>query len=234
MLPLVNKAAHHKSVETMSDQNQDIPKCHQPSHGGETYFVHPSAYVDEPASIGTGSKIWHFCHLMPNAILGSNCILGQNVFVASGVKLGDRVKVQNNVSIYTGVICEDDVFLGPSMVFTNVINPRSHIERKEEFRSTLLKQGASVGANATIICGATLGRFCFVGAGSVVTHDVPDYGLIYGVPARLRGHVCQCGVNLPFSRLVGPEQTQCPSCNLRYVKNEGGRVSVQTPSSLEE
>ena len=143
-------------------------------------FIHPSAIVDPGASIGEGAKIWHFCHVSPGAVIGENCVLGQNVFVASGVTLGRGVKVQNNVSLYTGVVCEDDVFLGPSMVFTNVINPRSFVERKSEFRQTLVKRGASIGANATIVCGSTLGAYCLVGAGAVVTKDVPDYALVTG------------------------------------------------------
>jgi UDP-2-acetamido-3-amino-2,3-dideoxy-glucuronate N-acetyltransferase len=138
------------------------------------YFAHPSAIIDPGARIGEGARIWHFCHVSAGAVLGENCILGQNVFVADGVSLGKGVKVQNNVSLYTGVVCEDDVFLGPSMVFTNVVNPRSFIERKNEFRPTLVKQGASIGANATVLCGITLGRYCMIGAGAVVTKDVPN------------------------------------------------------------
>ncbi|MBU6340908.1 MAG: N-acetyltransferase [Bacteroidetes bacterium] len=162
------------------------------------YFVHPSAIVDDGCQIGAGSKIWHFCHLMPNSQLGERCILGQNVFVASGVKLGNGVKVQNNVSLYTGITCEDDVFLGPSAVFTNVINPRSFVERKTEFRNTLLKTGCSVGANATIICGVTLGAFCLIGAGAVVTKNVPDFALVVGNPARQIGWVSRYGHRLHF------------------------------------
>ena len=191
------------------------------------HFVHETAVIDEPCEIGEGSKIWHFTHIMPGAKLGKGCNLGQNVFVASDVVLGNNVKVQNNVSIYTGVECEDDVFLGPSMVFTNVINPRSHVNRKTEYKRTLLQRGASVGANATIICGVTIGRYAFIGAGSVITHDVPDYGLVYGVPARLKGHVCQCGVGLDFSKPVGtgPDDVTCGECGKRFHKNERGEVA---------
>ncbi len=147
------------------------------------YFVHSSAIIDEGALIGNNTKIWHFCHVMPKAIIGENCNLGQNVFVANDVILGNNVKIQNNVSIYTGVICSDDVFLGPSMVFTNVINPRSAVNRKEEYRKTLVGKGASIGANATIICGHNIGDYAFIGAGAVVTKEVPAYALMVGNPA---------------------------------------------------
>ena len=153
------------------------------------FFVHNSAVVDEGASIGSGTNIWHFCHIMPRAELGDNCSLGQNCFVANNVKLGNNVKVQNNVSIYTGVICEDDVFLGPSMVFTNVINPRSHVNRKNEYQSTIVKKGATIGANATIVCGITIGEFAFIGAGAVVTKDVEPFALMVGNPARKIGYM---------------------------------------------
>jgi UDP-2-acetamido-3-amino-2,3-dideoxy-glucuronate N-acetyltransferase len=190
------------------------------------FFAHETAVIDDGATLGAGTKVWHFCHVMPGAVLGKDCSLGQNVFVANGVELGDNVKVQNNVSIYTGVQCEDDVFLGPSMVFTNVINPRSHVNRKEEFRRTLLERGASVGANATIVCGTTMGRYSFVGAGSVVTHDVPAYGLVYGVPARLKGYICRCGVGLEFATPIGsgPDETECLDCGARYLKDDAGIV----------
>ncbi len=159
-------------------------------------FIHPTSIIDPGAQIGENTKIWHFCHISAQSVIGQNCILGQNVFVANGVTLGNGVKVQNNVSIYTGVSCEDDVFLGPSMVFTNVINPRSFVERKSEFRPTLVKQGASVGANATVLCGITLGRYCMIGAGAVVTKDVPDFALVAGVPAKQIGWVSRLGYRL--------------------------------------
>ena len=164
------------------------------------YSAHPSSIIDPGARIGDTTRIWHFCHVSAQSVIGENCILGQNVFVANGVTLGNGVKVQNNVSIYTGVTCEDDVFLGPSMVFTNVINPRSFVERKHEFRATLVKQGASIGANATVLCGVTLGRYCMVGAGAVVTKDVPDFALIAGVPARQIGWVSRLGHRLQPDR----------------------------------
>lgn len=164
------------------------------------YFSHPSAVIDEGATIGKGCKIWHFCHVMPTAILGEDCSLGQNVFVANGVKLGRNVKVQNNVSIYTGVICEDDTFLGPSMVFTNVINPRSAVIRKNEYRDTIVEKGASIGANATIVCGNKLGRYCFIGAGTVITKDVPAYALMVGNPGRQIGWISQHGQRLHFDK----------------------------------
>lgn len=163
------------------------------------YFVHESAYIDEGCEIGAGTKIWHFCHLMPNCKIGNNCSLGQNVVVGSNVTLGQNVKVQNNVSIYEGVICEDDVFLGPSMVFTNVINPRSAIVRKHEYKQTLVKKGASIGANATIVCGHTIGEFAFIGAGAVVTKDVAAYALIVGNPGKQMGWVSEYGHTLMFN-----------------------------------
>lgn len=157
------------------------------------YQAHSTAVIDEGASIGTGTKIWHFSHIMPEAVIGKNCIIGQNVMIAPRVVLGNQVKVQNNVSVYTGVICEDDVFLGPSCVFTNVINPRSFIERKNEFRPTRVKRGASIGANATILCGVTIGEYAMIGAGSVVTKDVSPYALIVGNPGKQIGWVDEEG-----------------------------------------
>src|ERR671912_365675 len=161
------------------------------------YFVHESSYVDDGAKIGAGTKIWHFSHVMPGAVIGERCNLGQNVVVMAGTRLGNNVKVQNNVSIYEGVMLEDDVFCGPSCVFTNVVNPRSHVSRKAEYRRTLVRRGASIGANATIVCGATLGEYAFVGAGAVITRDVLPYALMAGVPARRIGWMCQCGEKLP-------------------------------------
>ena len=162
------------------------------------YFVHESSYIDEPCKIGEGTKIWHFSHIMKNSIIGKNCNIGQNVLVSSDVKLGNNVKVQNNVSIYTGVECEDDVFLGPSMVFTNVINPRSAINRRGTYIKTIVKKGSSIGANATIICGNNIGKFSFIGAGSVVTKDVPDYALVIGNPAKQVGWMSEYGQRLNF------------------------------------
>lgn len=182
------------------------------------YFIHPSSFVDEPSKIGKGVKIWHFCHVMPHATIGEGCSLGQNVVVGSHVVLGRNVKVQNNVSVYEGVICEDDVFLGPSMVFTNVINPRSAIVRKHEFRNTLVKKGATIGANATIVCGHTIGAYAFVGAGAVVTKDVPDYALVVGNPARQIGWVSEAGHRLSIDE---EGNASCPVTQVRYSLLKG-------------
>lgn len=165
----------------------------------EKYFAHPTAVIDEGSNIGTGTKIWHFSHIMPGCEIGENCNIGQNVVVSPGVTLGRNVKIQNNVSIYTGVICEDDVFLGPSMVFTNVVNPRSAVNRKDEFLETLVRRGASIGANATIICGNEIGAYAFVGAGAVVTRPVADYALVVGNPARQKGWMSEFGHPLKFN-----------------------------------
>jgi UDP-2-acetamido-3-amino-2,3-dideoxy-glucuronate N-acetyltransferase len=165
-----------------------------------SFFAHATAIIDEGAQIGEGTKIWHFSHVMPGAVIGNNCNLGQNVVVSPKVILGNNVRVQNNVSIYEGVICEDDVFLGPSMVLTNVINPRSAVSRKNEFKTTLIKKGATIGANATIVCGNTIGNFAFIGAGTVVTKDVPDYALIIGNPGRQTGWMSEYGQKLQFNK----------------------------------
>jgi UDP-2-acetamido-3-amino-2,3-dideoxy-glucuronate N-acetyltransferase len=164
----------------------------------ETFFSHESAFIDWPCSIGTGTKIWHFSHIMSDCTIGDNCNIGQNVVISPQVVLGNNVKVQNNVSVYTGVICEDDVFLGPSMVFTNVINPRSAVNRKEEYKKTIVQKGASIGANATIVCGITIGKFAMIGAGAVVINDIPDYGLVVGNPSRQIGWVSEYGDKLFF------------------------------------
>ena len=160
-------------------------------------IVHESAYVDDGAVIGAGTRVWHFCHVLGGAVIGERCSLGQNVVVMNGTRIGANVKIQNNVSVYEGVELEDDVFCGPSMVFTNVLNPRSHVSRKNEYRRTLVRRGASIGANATIVCGTTLGAYAFIGAGSVVAKDVPAFAVMVGVPARRIGWMCQCGERLP-------------------------------------
>lgn len=182
-------------------------------------FVHESSYVDEGAELGSGTKIWHYCHVMAGATIGRNCILGQNVFIGEAVRVGHDVKIQNNVSLYTGVVIEDGAFIGPSAVFTNIRNPRSGVPRKHEFQRTLVRRGASVGANATVVCGVTLGCYAFIGAGAVITRDVPDYALVYGNPARLQGWMCQCGVKLDFEAGQSLEgRARCGSCGAVYVK----------------
>jgi UDP-2-acetamido-3-amino-2,3-dideoxy-glucuronate N-acetyltransferase len=184
-------------------------------------FVHESSYVDDGAVVGRGTKIWHFSHVMPGAVIGERCNLGQNVVVMPGTRIGDNVKIQNNVSIYEGVELEDDVFCGPSCVFTNVINPRSHVPRKTEYRRTLVRRGASIGANATVVCGVTLGEYCLVGAGAVVTADVPAFALVVGVPARRIGWVCQCGERLA----VADGAARCATCGAGYaVENDVTRL----------
>ena len=167
----------------------------------KNYFVHESSYVDEHCQIGKGTKIWHFSHIMKNSTIGENCNIGQNVVVSPDVRLGNNVKVQNNVSIYTGVICEDDVFLGPSIVFTNVINPRSAVNRRNEYMSTIIKKGASIGANATIVCGNNIGKYAFLGAGTVVTKEIPDYALVVGNPSKQIGWVSEYAHRLKFDKL---------------------------------
>ena len=189
------------------------------------FFVHESSYVDAGAVVGTGSKIWHFSHVMPGAVIGERCNLGQNVVVMPGTRLGNNVKVQNNVSIYEGVELEDDVFCGPSCVFTNVLNPRSHVSRKREYRRTLVKRGGSIGANATIVCGVTLGEFAFIGAGAVVTADVPPYGLMVGVPARRVGWMCQCGERLH----VASGHAACGVCGAAYEERDGALRQTTPP-----
>jgi len=176
----------------------------------KSYFVHESAFVDEPAQIGAGTKIWHFCHVLPGAVIGERCVLGQNVNVGGTARIGNNVKIQNNVSVYDAVEIEDDVFCGPSMVFTNVVNPRSFVSRKDEYRSTRVRRGATIGANATIVCGVTLGRYCFIGAGAVVTKDVPDFALVVGNPGRRIGWMCRCGVRLPA------DAERCAACGSAY------------------
>jgi UDP-2-acetamido-3-amino-2,3-dideoxy-glucuronate N-acetyltransferase len=199
-----------------------LPGAEEPSTNERVAepFVHPSAIVDAGASVGADTKIWHFCHVSAGASIGQGCTLGQNVFVASGVQIGDRVKIQNNVSIYAGVVLEDEVFCGPSMVFTNVRVPRAaHPREPADYAPTLVRRGASIGANATIICGVTVGRWALVGAGSVITHDVPDHALVRGVPGRPAGWVCECGERLRFQKLGA----RCPGCARAYER-DGAQV----------
>jgi UDP-2-acetamido-3-amino-2,3-dideoxy-glucuronate N-acetyltransferase len=185
------------------------------------YFAHESAYIEPGAQIGAGTRIWHYCHIMPGCQIGQNCRIGQNVVIHPQVVLGNNLKIQNNVSVYSGVICEDDVFLGPSMVFTNVLYPRSFIDRKTEFCTTRIGQGASIGANATILCGLTVGRYALIGAGAVVTKDVPDFALVYGNPARQQGWVCKCGLTLDFKG----EEAVCRDCQAGYQKVNSAKIA---------
>jgi len=197
--------------------------------GDKNYFVHESSYVDSPCEIGQGTKIWHFSHVMKNAKIGNNCNIGQNVVVSPDVVLGQNVKIQNNVSVYTGVICEDDVFLGPSMVFTNVTNPRSHVIRRDQYQQTLVKKGASVGANAVIVCGNTIGRFSFIGAGAVITKDVPDYALVIGNPGRIAGWMCYCGIGLNFQ---DGSETKCTACGKEYTMINDKQIKEKTDNQV--
>lgn len=189
------------------------------------YFIHESSYVDEPCEIRKGTKIWHFSHIMQNSVIGENCNIGQNVVISPDVRLGNNVKIQNNVSIYTGVVCEDDVFLGPSMVFTNVINPRSGVTRKDDFMKTIVKKGASIGANATIICGNNIGKFALIGAGAVVTKEVPDYALMVGNPSKRIGWISEFGDRLNFD---SSGIATCDSTGLKY------RVSNNLVEKIDE
>ena len=183
---------------------------------GPAFWTHPTAVVDDGAQVGDGTKIWHFCHVMPGARIGKRCSLGQNVFVAGGASMGDGCKIQNNVSVYEGVHLGDDVFCGPSMVFTNVVNPRSHVSRKDEYRHTRVGRGATFGANSTVVCGNDVGRYAFVAAGAVVTKSVPDFALVVGVPGRVAGYVCACGVKLPRVAAGTPSEPSCGACSARY------------------
>ncbi|MGB2677791.1 MAG: Gfo/Idh/MocA family oxidoreductase [Candidatus Acidiferrum sp.] len=192
------------------------------------FFAHPTAVVDDPCEIGEGTKIWHFSHIMAGSKLGRNCNLGQNIVICPEVLIGNNVKIQNNVSVYTGVQLGDDVFCGPSMVFTNVINPRSHVVRRHEYKKTIVKQGATLGANCTVVCGTTIGRYAFVAAGAVVTSDVPDFGLVMGVPARLAGWMCRCGDRLP----QGLGASGCVSCGQRYEISADGCSELGTMAQV--
>ena len=190
------------------------------SNAMQDFFVHETSIVEEPCRIGKGTRIWHFSHIMPDTTIGDNCVIGQNVFIGKGAKIGNNVKIENNVSVFEGVTLEDDVFCGPSCIFTNVINPRSFVSRKHEFKPTLVKKGATIGANAAIVCGNNIGRYAFIGAGAVVTRDIPDYALVYGNPTKIQGWVCECGVKLDFGQ---DNQAQCPKCGKIYQK-QGDRI----------
>lgn len=210
------------SIDNLKSTNSNSSKT-------KNFFVHESAYVDKPCTIGAGSQIWHFSHVMPNVEMGEKCKIGQNVFIAAGVKIGSNVKIQNNVSVYDGVTLEDDVFCGPSCVFTNINTPRSAIPRntKEHYLTTLVKQGATIGANATIVCGHTIGRYAFIGAGSTVTKDLPDYALAYGNPAKQVGWMCECGAKLEdFTNF-----TTCQECQRQYEYYGENQIRKIAPAS---
>lgn len=192
----------------------------KPLKSNKRYFVHKSSYIDDGVIIGKGTNIWHFCHIIKGSEIGENCKIGQNVVIGPDVKIGNNVKIQNNVSVYTGVTLEDEVFCGPSCVFTNVFNPRSAIPRMDELRHTLVKKGATIGANATIICGIDIGRYAFVGAGAVVTKDIPNYAIFYGNPARLKGWVCECGNKIYLKN----NKAVCDLCVKSFKLTEGGLV----------
>jgi UDP-2-acetamido-3-amino-2,3-dideoxy-glucuronate N-acetyltransferase len=218
-------------LRILAASQQSLRENGRPQHlvkQATDYFVHSTSVVGRGCRIGTGTRIWHFCHVMEEATIGTDCSIGQGVFIGKGVCIGNNVKIQNNVSVFEGVTLEDGVFCGPSCVFTNVFNPRSLVPRKDEFRETLVKKGATIGANATIVCGYTLGRFSFIGAGAVVADNVPDYALVFGNPGRIQGWMCECGVRLPLTSeaSAGEQVCRCPSCGRRYRK-EAGVVSEQ-------
>ena len=187
------------------------------------YQAHETAVIDKGCQIGAGTRIWHFSHIMPDCVIGERCNIGQNVVISPGVVLGNNVKIQNNVSVYTGVVCEDDVFLGPSCVFTNVLNPRSAIPRKDQYQKTLVRRGATIGANATIVCGHTIGEYALIGAGAVVTKDVPPYALVVGNPSKQIGWVSEYGHRLRFDE---KGEARCPESGERYLLKEGGVVKI--------
>ncbi len=232
-MPRTNGESAVRVLEVLEGCEESLKRHGSPievSQGTPNYFAHPTAVIDSGCDIGEGTKVWHFSHIMSGAKVGANCNLGQNVVISPEVEIGNNVKIQNNVSVYTGVILEDDVFCGPSMVFTNVINPRSHVLRRTEYKSTVVRQGATIGANATIVCGVTLGRYSFIGAGSTVTADVPDYALMVGTPARRLGWMCYCGV-----RLENSARPNCGSCGRSYEIAAGVcRAAVDRPDEEPE
>ena len=199
-------------------QHSTIPIGERSATEFEDFFAHETAVIDTPSQIGKGTRVWHFSHIMPGVKIGKKCNIGQNVVIGPDVKIGNNVKIQNNISVYKSVTLEDNVFCGPSMVFTNVINPRSHISRKHEFKKTLIKRGATIGANATIICGNTIGKYAFIGAGAVVTKDVSDYALMLGNPAKLAGWICECGHQLDLQGDI----IACSECGKEYRQMNGG------------
>lgn len=214
--PRVDGEKGLRVLQILSACQRSLEEDGPPVVPGDTrpYFVHESSVLEQPCEIGAGTRIWHFSHLMPGVSVGEKCVIGQNVFIGRGVRIGNNVKIENNVSVFEGVALEDNVFCGPSCVFTNVINPRSHVAKKHEFKPTLVREGATIGANATVVCGNTIGRYAFIGAGSVVTRDIPDHALAYGNPAKVHGWACQCGEKLNF----GPDgRARCAKCGESYI-----------------
>jgi len=215
ILQASQESLNKNGVTIWLSQNSKLKDKKSPDTG---YFVHNSSHIDNDVEIGSGTKIWHFSHVLKNSKIGNNCNIGQNVVIGPNVTIGNGCKIQNNVSVYEGIILEDEVFCGPSMVFTNIINPRSHIPRMKELKSTLVKRGSTIGANATIVCGHTIGCYSFIGAGTVVTNDVPDYALVIGNPGRISGWMCECGIKLNFKQASNIEEARCQNCGLKYVK----------------
>lgn len=221
--PLTNADESIKVLKIIEKAEKNLQNKYPINLDKSNIFIHPSSYIDENVKIGSNTKIWHFCHILKNTEIGNNVTIGQNVMIGPDVKIGNNCKIQNNVSVYKGVELEDDVFCGPSCVFTNVYNPRAFINRKNEFKKTIVKKGATIGANSTIVCGITIGKYSFIGAGAVVNRDVPDYALVVGVPAKQIGWVCKCGTTLKFSQ----NYSKCSYCNNEYKLENNSIIPIK-------